>query len=1111
MVDIRLPALSPQDVLPRGENLCKYYILEGIYYLHLLQDPKQSDDFINRVIDLSQQLNVSFQGRSVEALGVLMSETLRKLILVLQTTSLTKEVIEAVQILYNKTINLKLHQMASLLGRGAQEMWKTIKVRDNRSNPLDILYSQTIDNCQITINDKRKNKSISIEEYLNNVLAPNIRNIVANSSDIIRTVSSKGIENITLDDIYEVHMLCSDSASAKPAPIIINISEHLTGIMAGFFTVVSVIGFRLLVKLSYASDVKRIVRMERIKYETNRFLFRDRETYQRYKQDIKEANRQLGRGIMGLAGGLVSPFYSAIKSHPLGRLLVGMGEFGFKQAYLRTGRFLGAGYRKSGFSDYYESRIPSAFDSEEAWSYFGSKTQTEHRMEYEKGQAFRQLKKLLKDATNNPKYEDDSNVLRLLNQPRLNDAVIHYNNLMLKGFDKLNDREKDALERYKETIRNFTGLKDEGAIRKFVELYFKYRTYQGLVGMRNMRNESNTAFFAPPNKSGVGTTTYTTGQLSGTSGSALPSTSLIEQSSAFSIPSQQASMPENVTVQKSRSLSPKFTSWRQKFRQMIQTQSYDISGSESQQEVQSATETLSSTIQDFANKLANAITRSLPQNLSNAIPLITSAVTEVVQSNIAKTQERVEAGVQPHDLDITKKEIRAELLDKICDVIKCVNKDANRSAISSEELAQLLTAIDKQEKEISELVESIADTVDSKSKSQKDAGSDSNIATGSEVSGSLSGTAKQAANKGSAIPRTSPAIPSSITPTAPSVPNISNTQGGTSSPTPSSTTQPTPRQKPKSPAKTQVSKQASAAPLTGSSTITRPKSKRVPKSRFRPRMTGYLARKAKSILGKRAGTAVAAEGLAGLAGSQGMVGALRMLAGGGRMLGMLANPLGIALGVGLLGLAGYGGYKIFTKAILPQIQGKGFSFVEDKRRETIDSIIAKIGNLDDQKLQETRDRLNRGVRVSLVGGGSADIAREARTWNTSEIRLSGKSSNRGIPVTQSVDVTTMPAIPEIQTLSTPQTTRQFSPEQQEKIKQQEQKMAEIMNNQQHQGDAQRQAQAYNQAVINDAVQSNNLQLTKVLQLQNDLMRDIISQLNQLKQEINSNPSPITGP
>jgi hypothetical protein len=122
----------------------------------------------------------------------------------------------------------------------------------------------------------------------------------------------------------------------------------------------------------------------------------------------------------------------------------------------------------------------------------------------------------------------------------------------------------------------------------------------------------------------------------------------------------------------------------------------------------------------------------------------------------------------------------------------------------------------------------------------------------------------------------------------------------------------------------------------------------VKKGGIRSRMAGYLASKAKPTLGKRAGAAVATEGLAGLAGGEGVGGALSTLMGGGRMLGMLANPLGIALGVGLLGLAGYGGYKILTKAILPQIQGKGFSLVEDKRRETIDSIIAKMGSPDDE-------------------------------------------------------------------------------------------------------------------------------------------------------------------
>jgi len=1093
MADIRLPALSPQDVLPRGENLCKYYILEGIYYLHLLQDPKQTDDLVNRVIELSQQLNVTFQGRNVESLGALMSETLRKLILVLKTTSITDEFNKAVQILYNRPINLKLHQIASLLGKGAQEMWKTIKSRDNRTNPIDILYSQNINNCQVTINEKGKNRDISIEEYLSKVLVPNIENIIANSGDIIKSVNSTGIENIALDNIYEVHMLCADPNGGKPTPMAMKVSEHLTSIMAGFFNVVSVVGFRLLAKLSYTSGIKRTVKMERMKYETGRFLFKDSETYQKYKQDVREANRQLGRSITGLAGGLISPFYSAVKSHPLGRLLASMGEFGFKQVYLRTGRFLGAGYKKSGFRDYYESRIPSAFESEEAWSSFGSKTQTDYRLDYEKGQTFKQLQKILKDATNNPRYDDDSNVNKLLTQPNLNDAVIQYNNLLLKGVDKLNDKERDALERHKDTISRATGLRDEGAIRKFVELYLRYRSYQGLAGMRNMRNESNTAFFGPPNRSGAGTTSYATGQGSVVSGSVLPNMPAIPQPDESAESPEQASTASNTNAQQP---SPsKSTSWRQAVMQLSQTEPSGASRGESQREPQATAETTSSEIQDFANKLANAITRSLPQDLSVAIPMIASAVTEVVQSNIAKNQERREAGVQQYDPNTTKKEIRAELLDKICDVIKCVNKDMNRSTASTEELAQLLSAIDKQEKEISEMVELIADTVDSKSKGQKDTGmsSVSSVATGGSVNSGRGGT-------------TQPATASSVTPTTPSVQNISNAPSSPSSPRPSAA----PQQKQKSPAKTRVSKQAPASSSPGSRAPARAKPKRVTKSRIRSPLKRWLAQKAGSVIGKRAGAAVATNGLAGLAGSQATGGALGTLMGGGRMLGMLANPLGIALGVGLLGLAGYGGYKILTKAILPQIQGKGFSFVEDKRRETIDSIIAKMGTADKEKLEEARQKLDRGVRINLVDSGAKNLARDMRVTNVANLQLTGRANNRGSDLMQNVDVKTTPAVPTLmQSTPTQQTSQQVSAEDQKKIEQRKESAAQIVGSQQNQAEAQRQAQQHNQTVIDNAVQSGNMQMIRVLQAQTELLQSLASQLNQLKQELNSNPSPIT--
>jgi len=1112
MADIRLPALSPQDVLPRGENLCKYYILEGIYYLHLLQDPKQTDDLVNKVIELSQQLNVTFQGRNVESLGALMSETLRKLILVLKTSSMTDEVNKAVQILYNRPINLKLNQVASLLGKGAQEMWKTIKSRDSRSNPADVLYSQNINNCQVTINEKKKNRDISIEKYLSKILVPNIQNIIANSDDVIKAANLVGVENITLDDIYEVYMLCADPTGGKPSPMAMKVSEHFTSIMAGFFNIVSVVGFRLLAKLSYTSGVQRVVKIEKMKYEVGRFFFRDSETYQKYKQDVRDANRQLGRSVTGLAGGLISPFYSAVKSHPLGRLLASMGEFGFKQTYLRTGRFFGAGYKKSGYRDYYESKIPSAFDSEEAWSSFGSKTQTDYKLDYERGQIFKQLQTLLKKTTNNPKYDEDSNINKLLTQPNLNDAVIQYNNLLLKGVDKLNDKERDALERHKDTISRATGLKDEGAIRKFVELYLKYRSYQGLAGMRNMRNESNTAFFGPPNRSGGGTTAYATGQRSVVSSGALPTMPSITQLDESAELPEQASTPSNANVQQSSPFLSKSTSWQQAVMQLSQTQPSGVSGSESQQGPQVTTEPPSAEIQDFANKLANAITRSLPQSLSLAIPSIASATTEVVQSNIAKTQERQEAGVQQYDLSITKKEIKTELLDKLCDIIKCVNKDMNRSTTSPEELSQLLNAIEKQEKEISQMAELVTDTVTDKSKSQKDAGvgSGSGDVTGGSTSGGRSGTKQQSAGQNVSnqqTPRTIPsASSSSVSSTVPSVQNISNATSSPSSPTPSSA----PQQKQKSPPKAQTNKQSPSAPSSGSGATAKSKRKKVKGSGIRSRRVGYLAKKAKSMLGKQTGTAVATEGLAGLGGSQGMGGALRTLVGGGRMLGMLANPLGIALGAGLLGLAGYGGYKILTKAILPQIQGKGFSFVEEKRRETIDSIIAKMGEPNNTKLDEAREKLNSGARISLVGGGARNLPRDVRVTNAESIRLTGRAAPRGGLETRNVSLETTPVVPSIQSLSTLQPTQQVSSEEREKIEQKTRQTAEIMSSPQHQADAQQQTQLYNQTVRDNAVQSGNMQIVRVLEVQSELLQSLTSQLNQIKQELNTNPSPITG-
>ena len=208
MTNLNLPSLGLRDVLPRGEKLAKYYILEATYYLHVYQDPNIVKNLTNRVIELSQHLNVSFQGSSTEALAYLIKETLRKLIIFIKSSSLTNEFYNAINILYNRSINLKVHQIASILASGAEQMWKTISTKDNKSNALNTLYSTVLGDCNLSIKEKQAN-DIEIGEYLDKVLAPNIQKFINSNSDIIKALERVNIEDITLDNIYEVYILCS--------------------------------------------------------------------------------------------------------------------------------------------------------------------------------------------------------------------------------------------------------------------------------------------------------------------------------------------------------------------------------------------------------------------------------------------------------------------------------------------------------------------------------------------------------------------------------------------------------------------------------------------------------------------------------------------------------------------------------------------------------------------------------------------------------------------------------------------------------------------------------------------------------------------------------------
>jgi hypothetical protein len=690
MTNLNLPSLGLRDVLPRGEKLAKYYILEATYYLHTYQNPSISKNLVNRVIDLSQHLNVSFQGSSTEAIAYLMKETLRKLIILIKSSSLTNEFYNAIKILYNRSINLKVHQIASILASGAEQMWKTINTRDNKNNALNVLYSTAIDNCSVSIKEKQA-KDMEIGEYLDKVLVPNIQNFINSNSDIIKALERVDIEDITLDNVYEVNILCSDPDNNQPSVSVEKVSNYIANIMSGYFNVVNVLGFRLLIRLVHTVGVREFVKMAKVSYDVGRFFFKEQEEYQRFRQDVQEANKQLKRSVAGLAGGIISPLYSAIKSHPLGRLLVGMGEFGYRQLYLRTGRFFGLGYKHSEYRSYYESRTPSPFDSEEAWSSFSSKTRTDLMLEYEKDRRMKLLQNFL--ISKNPKYKDEQEVMKLLNNPTLVDRVRDY--WLLKNKRNRSVEEEDRLRRATSYISKVTGLTDEKDIEQFANLYTRYRDVSGLVSERSLGRA--TLYYQPPEMasstslpsiqqtpsptSGVGTTQTTGG---------------VQPSKA----TQTSSTPQMSGTEDTASDATSDTTTGG----TPPPKSSQVSGTSQMSETEDTTSDATSDkkidVEDMIRRFEEVIQKWNENNKGIRVQLTTdfsNSLLKTIDRIVSMKEKREEAGAEitEKDLEVLKKEVENELTSNICDIINCVQKTTTQGHITAEELKQLKPIIEE--------------------------------------------------------------------------------------------------------------------------------------------------------------------------------------------------------------------------------------------------------------------------------------------------------------------------------------------------------------------------------------------------------------------------------
>jgi len=287
------------------------------------------------------------------------------------------------------------------------------------------------------------------------------------------------------------------------------------------------------------------------------------------------------------------------------------------------------------------------------------------------------------------------------------------------------------------------------------------------------------------------------------------------------------------------------------------------------------------------------------------------------------------------------------------------------------------------------------------------------------------------------------------------------------------------------------------------------------KPKFRSRWLALVKKMASSFIpGRAASTASAAGSVSGLEATLGARaltgGALRGLLGGGRMLTMLANPLGIGLGAGLLGLAGYGGYKILTKAILPQLKGEGFSFAEAKRQETIDKVIEQMS---DQDLSNRFQKI-KPTRVSLVGSGSQQLARSIRAGNAAEIRLTRASA---VPTGLEIKSISTDVPDVLNTLPTPIPTstnaekQSAETEQTEEKKKQQDELKQKMESPSFRGNAQEAAHQYNQQVIHQAHIALNEQLINAISKQADAINIINAKLNEVIASQNSKEPSFVGP
>ena len=310
--------LDLQNVLPlpQAQELGRMWIVKGFFYAFILNNYETyKKDLNKKILDIAQKHNIPYKGSKEE---------------------------DQVNFLRN-VISKMLNYSIAKSGAAVNRYFRVRKALDNTDlhtiTNQDFINFVSVQAANFIVEAFKAPPVIMDEIELKGLKAVEGKKL---SDALVILINMHN----QFDYFYQAAMKCTilDPSTNNVQNLVDYIVE--TNTRAYIFD--GIFGYELFIESLFSMKAKYKEAQDLTKKRIERLIAgRDKRTQEAYRQAVREANYELKRMAESAISTVSSPIKSILQEHPLGRIMLNMTTFGFKQFYLRTNKLFGLGGKKS--------------------------------------------------------------------------------------------------------------------------------------------------------------------------------------------------------------------------------------------------------------------------------------------------------------------------------------------------------------------------------------------------------------------------------------------------------------------------------------------------------------------------------------------------------------------------------------------------------------------------------------------------------------------------------------------------------------------------------------------------------------------------------------------